>query len=379
MAKRKDRTRDGQKLGPAYHIKSDPSRTASLENKNFGMMARRDKKADKNTVLSSPMDHLRKETPTYTQMYSGKGKNKTKTVQSSWNRNGGKSGNKGSKSGKSGNQPKPMNRDARIMSATLSDSHKRPAIMATDQAKRELEAENDRNNSPMGALRRRARKAQTGQADNYSREDADKRLFSETLSSARKAEKNYKKAFEENRYTGGSKTLLSGADTKNLSEEDQNDVQVWKDEWDKGQRLIDQGYTQKGKQMQAEAHAQAERIRMTEGYSGGESGSDFTTPEIRQDEYAGMSDSGRKNLRVAKSLYEFGQKTGDKELMKQAAQMGQQVRLEPSSYDYKRSEAYHKFAEDRPVTNPNTDARSILQTNGNKSRTRSGEPLSGRA
>lgn len=356
MAKRKDRTRDGQKLGPAYHIKSDPSRTASLENKNFGMMARRDKKADKNTVLSSPMDHLRKETPTYTQMYSGKGKNKTKTVQSSWNRNGGKSGNKGSKSGKSGNQPKPMNRDARIMSATLSDSHKRPAIMATDQAKRELEAENDRNNSPMGALRRRARKAQTGQADNYSREDADKRLFSETLSSARKAEKNYKKAFEENRYTGGSKTLLSGADTKNLSEEDQSDVQVWKDEWDKGQRLIDQGYTQKGKQMQAEAHAQAERIRMTEGYSGGESGSDFTTPEIRQDEYAGMSDSGRKNLRVAKSLYEFGQKTGDEELMKQAAQMGQQVRLEPSSYDYKRSEAYHKFAEDRPVTNLNTDA-----------------------
>lgn len=356
MAKRKDRTRDGQKLGPAYHIKSDPSRTASLENKNFGMMARRDKKADKNTVLSSPMDHLRKETPTYTQMYSGKGKNKTKTVQPSWNRNGGKSGNKGSKSGKSGNQPKPMNRDARIMSATLSDSHKRPAIMATDQAKRELEAENDRNNSPMGALRRRARKAQTGQADNYSREDAEKRLFSETLSSARKAEKNYKKAFEENRYTGGSKTLLSGADTKNLSEEDQNDVQVWKDEWDKGQRLIDQGYTQKGKQMQAEAHAQAERIRMTEGYSGGESGSDFTTPEIRQDEYVGMSDSGRKNLRVAKSLYEFGQKTGDEELMKQAAQMGQQVRLEPSSYDYKRSEAYHKFAEDRPVTNPNTDA-----------------------
>lgn len=356
MAKRKDRTRDGQKLGPTYHIKSDPSRTASLENKNFGMMARRDKKADKNTVLSSPMDHLRKETPTYTQMYSGKGKNKTKTVQSSWNRNGGKSGNKGSKSGKSGNQPKPMNRDARIMSATLSDSHKRPAIMATDQAKRELEAENDRNNSPMGALRRRARKAQTGQADNYSREDADKRLFSETLSSARKAEKNYKKAFEENRYTGGPKTLLSGADTKNLSEEDQNDVQVWKDEWDKGQRLIDQGYTQKGKQMQAEAHAQAERIRMAEGYSGGESGSDFTTPEIRQDEYAGMSDSGRKNLRVAKSLYEFGQKTGDEELMKQAAQMGQQVRLEPSSYDYKRSEAYRKFAEDRPVENPNTDA-----------------------
>lgn len=362
MAKRKDRTRDGQKLGPAYHIKSDPSRTASLENKNFGIMARRDKKADKNTVLSSPMDHLRKETPTYTQMYSGKGKNKTKTVQSSWNRNGGKSGNKGSKSG---NQPKPMNRDARIMSATLSDSHKRPAIMATDQAKRELEAENDRNNSPMGALRRRARKAQTGQADNYSREDAEKRLFSETLSSARRAEKNYKKAFEENRYTGGSKTLLSGADTKNLSEEDQNDVQVWKDEWDKGQRLIDQGYTQKGKQMQAEAHAQAERIRMTEGYSGGESGSDFTTPEIRQDEYAGMSDSGRKNLRVAKSLYEFGQKTGDEELMKQAAQMGQQVRLEPSSYDYKRSEAYHKFAEDRPVTNPNTDAygRSIYTPN----------------
>lgn len=356
MAKRKDRTRDGQKLGPAYHIKSNPSQTVSLRNENFGMMARRDKKADKNTPLSTPMDHLRKETPTYTQMYSGKGKNKTKTVLSSWNRNGGKSGNKGSKSGKSGNQPKPMNRDARIMSATLSDSHKRPAIMATDQAKRELEAENDRNNSPMGALRRRARKAQTGQADNYSREDADKRLFSETLSSARRAEKNYKKAFEENRYTGGSKTLLSGADIKNLSEEDQNDVQVWKDEWDKGQRLIDQGYTQKGKQMQAEAHAQAERIRMTEGYSGGESGSDFTTPEIRQDEYAGMSDSGRKNLRVAKSLYEFGQKTGDEELMKRAAQMGQQVRLEPSSYDYKRSEAYHKFAEDRPVANPNTDA-----------------------
>lgn len=353
MAKRKDRTRDGQKLGPAYHIKSNPSQTVSLRNENFGMMARKDKKADKNTPLSTPMDHLRKETPTYTQMYSGKGKNKTKTVQSSWNRNGGKSGNKG---GKSGNQPKPMNRDARIMSATLSDSHKRPAIMATDQAKRELEADNDRNNSPMGTLRRRARKAQTGQADNYSREEADKRLFSETLSSARKAEKNYKKAFEENRYTGGSKTLLSGADTKNLSEEEQNNVQVWKDEWDKGQRLIDQGYTQRGKQMQAEAHAQAERIRMTEGYSGGESGSDFTTPEIRQDEYAGMSDSGRKNLRVAKSLYEFGQKTGDEELMKQAAQMGQQVRLEPSSYDYKRSEAYHKFAEDRPVANPNTDA-----------------------
>lgn len=353
MAKRKDKTRDGQKLGPAYHIKSDRSYTGALDNKGFGMMARNDKQADKNTVLSSPINHLRKETPTSTQMYSGKGKNKTKTVQPSWNRNGGKSGNNGSKSG---NQPKPMNRDARIMSATLSDSHKRPAIMATDQAKRELEADNDRNNSPMGTLRRRARKAQTGQADNYSREDADKRLFSETLSGARKAEKNYKKAFEENRYTGGSETLLSGADTKNLSEEEQNNVQVWKDEWDKGQRLIDQGYTQKGKQMQAEAHAQAERIRMTEGYSGGESGSDFTTPEIRQDEYAGMSDSGRKNLRVAKSLYEFGQKTGDEELMKQAAQMGQQVRLEPSSYDYERSEAYHKFAEDRPVENPNTDA-----------------------
>lgn len=353
MAKRKDKTRDGQKLGPAYHIKSDRSYTGALDNKGFGMMARKDKQADKNTVLSSPINHLRKETPTSTQMYSGKGKNKTKTVQSSWNRNGGKSGNNGSKSG---NQPKPMNRDARIMSATLSDSHKRPAIMATDQAKRELEADNDRNNSPMGALRRHARKTQTGQADNYSREDADKRLFSETLSSARKAEKNYKKAFEENRYTGGSKTRLSGADTKNLSEEEQNDVQVWKDEWDKGQRLIDQGYTQKGKQMQAEAHAQAERIRMAEGYSGGESGSDFTTPEMKPDEYAVMSDAGRKNIRVAKSLYEFGQKTGDEELMKQAAQMGQDVRLTPGSYDYERSEAYHRFAKDRPVENPNTDA-----------------------
>lgn len=349
MAKRKDKTRDGQKLGPAYHIKSDRSYTGALDNKGFGMMARKDKQADKNTVLSSPINHLRKETPTSTQMYSGKGKNKTKTVQSSWNRNGGKSG-------KSGNQPKPMNRDARIMSATLSDSHKRPAIMATDQAKRELEADNDRNNSPMGTLRRRARKTQTGQADNYSREEADKRLFSETLSSARKAEKNYKKAFEENRYTGGSKTLLSGADTKNLSEEEQNYVQIWKDEWDKGQRLIDQGYTQKGKQMQAEAHAQAERIRMTEGYSGGESGSDFTTPEMKPDEYAVMSDAGRKNIRVAKSLYEFGQKTGDEELMKQAAQMGQDVRLTPGSYDYERSEAYHRFAKDRPVENPNTDA-----------------------
>lgn len=353
MAKKKDKTRDGQKLGPAYHIKVDRSYTGALDNKGFGMMARNDKQADKNTVLSSPINHLRKETPTSTQMYSGKGKNKTKTVQSSWNRNGGKSGNNGSKSG---SQPKPMNRDARIMSATLSDSHKRPAIMATDQAKRELEADNDRNNSPMGTLRRRARKTQTGQADNYSREEADKRLFSETLSSARKAEKNYKKAFEENRYTGGSKTLLSGADTKNLSEEEQNNVQVWKDEWDKGQRLIDQGYTQKGKQMQAEAHAQAERIRMTEGYSGGESGSDFTTPEMKPDEYAVMSDAGRKNIRVAKSLYEFGQKTGDEELMKQAAQMGQDVRLTPGSYDYERSEAYHRFAKDRPVENPNTDA-----------------------
>lgn len=365
MAKRKDKTRDGQKLGPAYHIKSDRSYTGALDNKGFGMMARKDKQADKNTVLSSPINHLRKETPTSTQMYSGKGKNKTKTVQPSWNRNGGKSGNNGSKSGKSGNQPKPMNRDARIMSATLSDSHKRPAIMATDQAKRELEADNDRNNSPMGALRRHARKTQTGQADNYSREEADKRLFSETLSSARKAEKNYKKAFEENRYTGGSKTRLSGADTKNLSEEEQNDVQVWKDEWDKGQRLIDQGYTQKGKQMQAEAHAQAERIRMTEGYSGGESGSDFTTPEMKPDEYAVMSDAGRKNIRVAKSLYEFGQKTGDEELMKQAAQMGQDVRLTPGSYDYERSEAYHRFAKDRPVENPNTDAygRTIYTPN----------------
>lgn len=362
MAKKKDKTRDGQKLGPAYHIKMDRSYTGALDNKGFGMMARNDKQADKNTVLSSPINHLRKETPTSTQMYSGKGKNKTKTVQSSWNRNGGKSGNNGSKSG---NQPKPMNRDARIMSATLSDSHKRPAIMATDQAKRELEADNDRNNSPMGTLRRRARKTQTGQADNYSREEADKRLFSETLSSARKAEKNYKKAFEENRYTGGSKTLLSGADTKNLSEEEQNNVQVWKDEWDKGQRLIDQGYTQKGKQMQAEAHAQAERIRMTEGYSGGESGSDFTTPEMKPDEYAVMSDAGRKNIRVAKSLYEFGQKTGDEELMKQAAQMGQDVRLTPGSYDYERSEAYHRFAKDRPVENPNTDAygRSIYTPN----------------
>lgn len=365
MAKKKDKTRDGQKLGPAYHIKVDRSYTGALDNKGFGMMARNDKQADKNTVLSSPINHLRKETPTSTQMYSGKGKNKVKTVQSSWNRNGGKSGNNGSKSGKSGNQPKPMNRDARIMSATLSDSHKRPAIMATDQAKRELEADNDRNNSPMGTLRRRARKAQTGQADNYSREEADKRLFSETLSSARKAEKNYKKTFEENRYTGGSKTLLSGADTKNLSEEEQNNVQVWKDEWDKGQRLIDQGYTQKGKQMQAEAHAQAERIRMTEGYSGGESGSDFTTPEMKPDEYAVMSDAGRKNIRVAKSLYEFGQKTGDEELMKQAAQMGQDVRLTPGSYDYERSEAYHRFAKDRPVENPNTDAygRSIYTPN----------------
>ena len=349
MAKRKDRTRDGQKLGPIQHIKPDPSRTISLENKNFGIMARRDKQADKNTPLSTPTDHLRKETPTYTQMYSGKGKNKSRTVQSSWNR-------KGSKSGKSGKQPKPMNRDARIMSATLSDSHKRPAIMMTDQAKKELEAENDRNNSPMGALRHRARKTQTGQADNYSREDADKRLFSDTLSSARKAEKNYKKAFEENRYTGGSKTRLSGADAKNLSEEEQNNVQVWKDAWDKGQRLIDQGYTKQGKQMQAEAHAQAERIRMAEGYSGGESGSDFTTPEMKPDEYAVMSDAGRKNIRVAKSLYEFGQKTGDEELMKQAAQMGQDVRLNPGSYDYERSEAYHRFATDRPATNPNTDA-----------------------
>lgn len=341
----------------------------ALDNRSQGLLPRKNQQPNKNTTASSPINHLRKETQTSTQMYSGSGKNKSKTVQTSWNRTGngssGSKNSKGTKNTKGSKTTKPMNRDAKIVSSTLGNQNKKPAVMATDQAKKELDAQNNANTSPMGMLRRQGQKNQKGQNDNYTREETDARLSSSNLSSLRKAERDAKKKFDETHYTGGRTTFLSTADRKNLSETEQNSIQVWKDQWDEGQRLIDQGQTKKGKQMQAEAHEQAERIRMAEGYSGGKGGTDFVTPEMKSDEYAVMSDEGRKNIRVAKSLYEFGQKTGDEDLMKRAAQMGQEVRLTPSSYDYDRSEAYHKFAYDRDVTRPNTDAngRTIYTPN----------------
>ena len=214
-------------------------------------------------------------------------------------------------------------------------------IMASDAAKKAHE--NTMDTSPMGQLRRRGKRIQTSRTDNFNREESDSALPSGLASNLRNAQRKK------------SKTALSKADRKNLSKPEQLYLRSQKEAWESGQKLIERGYTEQGKQMQEEAHARAESIRRDSGYSGGDSGAGFITPEIKQDEYAGMSDAGRKNLRIAKSYYNYGKETGDKGLMDDAAEYGKAVRLDPASYDLERALAWEKKQKDIALERPNTD------------------------
>lgn len=214
-------------------------------------------------------------------------------------------------------------------------------IMASDAAKKAHE--NTMDTSPMGQLRRHGKRIQTSRTDNFNREENDSALPSGLASNLRNAQRKK------------SKTALSKADRKNLSKPEQLYLRSQKEAWESGQKLIERGYTEQGKQMQEEAHARAESIRRDSGYSGGDSGAGFITPEIKQDEYAGMSDAGRKNLRIAKSYYNYGKETGDKGLMDDAAEYGKAVRLDPASYDLERSLAWEKKQKDVAPERLNTD------------------------
>lgn len=214
-------------------------------------------------------------------------------------------------------------------------------IMASDAAKKAHE--NTMDTSPMGQLRRQGKRIQTSRTDNFSREENDSALPSGLASNLRNAQRKK------------NKTALSKADRKNLSKPEQLYLRSQKEAWESGQKLIERGYTEQGKQMQEEAHARAENIRRDSGYSGGDSGAGFITPEIKQDEYAGMSDAGRKNLRVAKSYYNYGKETGDKGLMDDAAEYGKAVRLDPASYDLERALAWEKKQKDVAPERLNTD------------------------
>jgi hypothetical protein len=214
-------------------------------------------------------------------------------------------------------------------------------IMASDAAKKAHE--NTMDTSPMGQLRRQGKRIQTSRTDNFNREENDSALPSGLASNLRNAQRKK------------NKTALSKADRKNLSKPEQLYLRSQKEAWESGQKLIERGYTEQGKQMQEEAHARAESIRRDSGYSGGDSGAGFITPEIKQDEYAGMSDAGRKNLRVAKSYYNYGKETGDKGLMDDAAEYGKAVRLNPASYDLERALAWEKKQKDVAPERLNTD------------------------
>lgn len=214
-------------------------------------------------------------------------------------------------------------------------------IMASDAAKKAHE--NTMDTSPMGQLRRQGKRIQTSRTDNFSREENDSALPSGLASNLRNAQRKK------------NKTALSKADRKNLSKPEQLYLRSQKEAWESGQKLIERGYTEQGKQMQEEAHARAENIRRDSGYSGGDSGAGFITPEIKQDEYAGISDAGRKNLRVAKSYYNYGKETGDKGLMDDAAEYGKAVRLDPASYDLERALAWEKKQKDVAPERLNTD------------------------
>lgn len=214
-------------------------------------------------------------------------------------------------------------------------------IMASNAAKKAHE--NTMDTSPMGQLRRQGKRIQTSRTDNFNREENDSALPSGLASNLRNAQRKK------------NKTALSKADRKNLSKPEQIYLRSQKEAWESGQKLIERGYTEQGKQMQEEAHARAESIRRDSGYSGGDSGAGFITPEIKQDEYAGMSDAGRKNLRVAKSYYNYGKETGDKGLMDDAAEYGKAVRLDPASYDLERALAWEKKQKDVAPERLNTD------------------------
>lgn len=214
-------------------------------------------------------------------------------------------------------------------------------IMASDKARKANK--NTMDTSPMGQLRRQGERVQTGRTDNFNREENDSALPSGLASNLRNAQRKK------------SKTALSKADQKNLSKPEQLYLRSQKEAWESGQKLIERGYTEQGKQMQEEAHARAESIRRDSGYSGGDSGASFITPEMKQDEYATMSDAGRKNLRIAKSYYNYGRDTGDKNLMDYAAEYGQGVRLDPASYDLERALAWEKKQKDVAPERLNTD------------------------
>lgn len=208
------------------------------------------------------------------------------------------------------------------------------AIMATNKSKSKTQ-----DNSPMGMLKRAASKSSTGRNDNYTKVEARGTLSPKTSSALDKKTRG----------------LLSRADRTLLSSESQQEVRKQKEKWEQGQDLIDTGRTAEGKQMQKEANEGAEFERMKSGYSGGEEGFDYTTPDMKREDYATMSDEGRQNLRVAKSLYNYGAKTGSEDLKTKAAEYGQTVRLTPGSYDYDRARSYQKSIWNTPVANPNTD------------------------
>ena len=208
------------------------------------------------------------------------------------------------------------------------------AIMATNKSKSKTQ-----DNSPMGMLRRAASKSSTGRNDNYTKTEARGTLPSKVSSTLDKKTRG----------------LLSTADRTLLSSESQQEVKKQKEKWEQGQDLIDTGRTAEGKQMQKEANEGAEFERMKSGYSGGEEGFDYTTPDMKREDYATMSDEGRQNLRIAKSLYNYGAKTGSEDLKTKATEYGQTVRLTPGSYDYDRARSYQKSIWNTLVANPNTD------------------------
>lgn len=219
--------------------------------------------------------------------------------------------------------------------------------------------------TPMDVLNAHAKKKQEGWSKNSLAETAGwSEEFRQRLESiAQKAQENriaQAKAAQEGATDRRSRAAatqmmrdaLYPVNQPGISTADKLEIQKAKALWDKGDQLERQGRKADGQTIKAAAHTMAEQIRWGRGFSGGESGSDYLTPEVTNRQLHSMSDEGLRALRSAKLFQEEGRRTGNKALYNAALNAEYDTLRNPAAWDMERNKRFL----DREPGQKNVDA-----------------------
>lgn len=118
---------------------------------------------------------------------------------------------------------------------------------------------------------------------------------------------------------------LYGRDAK-LSTIDKVEIQKARENWQR----VDQFEKMAGKsrlteKLKQQAHNQAEKVRIRNGYSGGGNGFQNYVPDLSEEEQK-LSSQAQANLRVLKLYYEYGKRNGDQDIMSWASSEAEKIR-----------------------------------------------------